>query len=163
MSLLILFGGGGVPPELQFVDVDVLSRRLILLKLQDEVVVNADYFDINNYTISVVEGTGPVEIVRILPFKDGSRVTRDIIIETQPMTYGVTYSISINAVYNRTGVALIANDIKIDSRFTKVDSILRSIPKHYDKRPTSNLAGVMLAIGRQDDLIGGSRDDDYTF
>lgn len=163
MSLLILLDGGGGVVSLELVDVDVLSRRLIRVELQDEVVINDDYFDTSNYAVSVVSGSGPVEITRILPFTDGSKVSRYIIIETQPMTYGTTYSVELVSVTNRAGVSLSATPKKFDARYTKGDSILRSIPKHYDKRPTSNLAGVMLAIGRQDDLIGGSRDDDYTF
>lgn len=166
MSLLILLGEEGDPveiPALSLLDVDVLSRRLIRLELQDEVVINDDYFDTSNYAVNVFSGVGPVEIVRIIPFQNGSKVTREIIIETQPMTYGTTYEVNITSATNRAGQSLSVSGLKFDSRYTKGDSILRSIPKHYDKRSTSNLAWVMLAIGRQDDLIGGSRDDDFTF
>lgn len=162
MSLLILFDGGVVTP-LDLVDVDVLSRRLIRVELQDEVVINDDYFDTSNYAVNVVSGSGEIEITKILPFQDGSTVSRYIIIETQPMTLGTTYSVNIVDAKQRDGTLLSYNAAKFDARFTKGDSILRSMPKHYDKRSVSNIAGVLLAIGRQDDLIGGSRDDDYTF
>lgn len=162
MSLLILFDGGVVTP-LDLVDVDILSRRLIRVELQDEVVINDDYFDTSNYAVNVVSGSGEIEITKILPFQDGSTVSRYIIIETQPMTLGTTYSVNIVDAKQRDGTLLSYNAAKFDARFTKGDSILRSMPKHYDKRSVSNIAGVLLAIGRQDDLIGGSRDDDYTF
>lgn len=166
MSLLILLDSSSsspTPTALDIVDVDVLSRRLIRVELQDEVVINDDYFDTSNYAISVVEGTGEVAITKILPFQDGSKVSRFIIIETQPMTYGTTYSVSITDAVDRSGETLLPASATFDARYSKGDSILRSMPKHYDTRSTSNLAGVLLAIGRQDDLIGGSRDDDYTF
>lgn len=162
MSLLILFDGDGVSP-LDLVGVDLLTRRLIRVELADEVVVNADYFDTSNYDVSVLSGTGEVEVIRILPFRDDSKVTTSIVIETQPLTLGTTYAVSIINARGRNGITLEYSSAKLDARYTKGDSILRSMPKHYDTRSTSNIAGVLLAIGRQDDLIGGSRDDDYTF
>ena len=82
----------------------------------------------------------------------------ELVLITQPMTLGSTYQLTANNLNDRNG-ATISFSGQFIYRDTKVDSALRSIPKHFDKRPTSILFSLMAAIGEQDDIIGGSRSD----
>lgn len=158
MTLLILLGG---EPQLDALvsDIEVYTRRTVRIKFTDEVVVNDAYNDINNYDISIVEGTGPVEVVSVLSTNEST--TLELILVTQPMTAGTTYSLAVTQLFRRGGTTfnLVGSFIYRD---TKTDSALRSIPKHFDKRETSLIATLLTAIGRQDDLLGGSRNDILT-
>lgn len=160
MSLLILFDGGEPGTPINIIDIDVLSTRLVRIEFDDEVVVDDNYNNPNNYSISVVEGSGPVEIDRVLAVNTDTSL--DIILVTQPMTHGTTYKVSATDLSTRTG-DIFALEGDYESRDTKVDSSLRSIPKHFDKRPESLLTSVLIATGRSDDIIGGSRSDDFDY
>lgn len=155
MSLLLLFdtkGDVSVPVS----DINVFTRRTIRVEFTDEVVVDSRYYDVSNYTLSVVDGEGPVEVVSVLPTNESA--TLELILVTQPMTVGTTYSLVIDELANREGATFGVTGAFI-YRDTKSDSALRSIPKHIDKRPTSLVATLLTAIGVQDDIIGGSRSD----
>lgn len=162
MSLLILFDGAPGPPvsPINVTDINIISKRLVRITFDDEVVVDDSYNDPTNYAISVVNGSGPVEIVGVLPTNQNASL--DVILITQPMTETTKYAISFTQLFSRSGVSfsLIGNFI---ARETKTDSILRSIPQHYDKRPISNLSAILTAISISDDLIGGSRKDNIDF
>lgn len=162
MTLLILFDGQQGPPvaAINVVDITVYSKRLVRILFDDEVIVNDTYNDPTNYSIGVVEGTGPVEVVGVLPTNLSASL--EVILITQPMTSGTTYQVSVTSLSTRNGIdfSVLGNYI---SRDTKTDSALRSIPKHFDRRPTSLLSSLITAIGINDDIIGGSRSDDISF
>lgn len=161
MSLLILFdSSGGGPPTAQInvEDINICSKRLVRILFDDEVIVNDNYNDPTNYTINVVEGTGPVEVVGVLPVNTSTSL--DIILITQPMTAGTEYQIVTGDLQTRSNLDFQVQGNYI-ARVTKTDSLLRSIPQHYDKRVTSNLHAFLMAFGKSDDIIGGSRDDDF--
>ena len=142
MSLLILFdGGGGGPPgiPINVTDINVLSRRLVHIVFDDEVIVNDAYNDPDNYAISVVEGVGPIEVARVLPINTAASL--DIILVTQPMTLGTTYQVTGGDFQTRNGVDFSIQGNYV-SRDTKIDSALRSIPKHFDKRPESLISSL---------------------
>jgi hypothetical protein len=165
MSLLILFDteGEAPPPILTtvgIVDINVYSKVLVHVEFNDEVIVNDLYNDPSNYSISVVEGEGPVEVVGILHNNKSSSL--DVILITQPMTFGTTYSVAVTELSARDGTPQSFTGSYV-SRNTKTDSLLRSIPKHFDKRPTSLLSALLLAMGISDDIIGGSRNDSITY
>lgn len=155
MTLLILFDGDA-DVSIPVSDINVLTRKTILVQFTDEIVTDSRYYDVDNYSLSVVEGTGPVEVVSVLPTND--KATLELILVTQPMTAGTTYSLTIDEFANREGTTfgMTGNFIYRD---TKSDSGLRSVPKHFDKRPTSIIAAVITAISINDDIIGGSRSD----
>ena len=74
--------------------------------------------------------------------------------------YTVTVSTSIN---NPSGgnIDSTANTAQFRGRDTKIDSILVSRPSMYDTSVGTTLRSLLDAIGREDDLIGGSRDDSF--
>lgn len=155
MSLLLLFDSdsdGFIPAT----DINVYTRRTVHVQFTDEVVTDSAYYDPNNYTISLVAGEGPVEVLSVLPTNETT--TLGLIIVTQPMTNGSTYNLSITNITNREGTnSSLSGDFIY--RDTKSDSALRSVPKHFDRRATSIVATLVTAISIADDVIGGSRDD----
>lgn len=155
MSLLLLFDGGD-GSEVPVSDLDVLTRKAIQVTFTDEIVTNDNYYNVDNYSIALIDGSGPVEIKGVLPVNGTSSL--ELVLITQPMTLGSTYQLTANNLNDRNG-ATISFSGQFIYRDTKVDSALRSIPKHFDKRPTSILFSLMAAIGEQDDIIGGSRSD----
>lgn len=155
MSLLLLFAKSG-DIDVPVSDIDVYTSRSVRAIFTDEVVTDSRYYDVNNYTLTLIEGSGPVEIVSILPTNETS--TLELVLVTQPMTAGSTYQLAIEELANREGSTFGVFGQYI-YRDTKSDSGLRSIPKHFDKRPTSLIATMTTAIGVSDDLIGGSRND----
>jgi hypothetical protein len=155
MSLLLLFAHSG-SSDVPVSDLDPLTRKTILVTFTDEIVTNDNYHDVSNYTLELVDGPGPVEIVDVLPVNGTS--TLELVLVTQPMTLGTTYQLTANNLNDRNG-ATISFSGQFIYRDTKVDSALRSIPKHFDRRAVSIMHSIMAAIGKQDDLIGGSRSD----
>ena len=158
MSLLILFDKDEeLSTDISIVGVNVLSRRLVQLEFTEEVVTSPSYYNIDNYSLTLTEGTQPVEVLEIMPVNGTTSL--DIIIRTQPMVPLSRFDLSISGLSVRNGLTFsVIGDFF--SRDTKTDSLLRSIPQHYDKRPQSNLYKLLTAIGKVDDKIGGSRSDD---
>jgi hypothetical protein len=154
MTLLILFDGGEA--ALPVSDINVLTKKSIRVQFTDEIVTDSRYYDVNNYSIAVVEGTGPVEVLSVLPTNETASL--ELILVTQPMTHGTTYSLTIDEFVDRSGneFSLVGGFIYRD---TKSDSALRSIPRHFDNRPASIIAAFVTAISINDDIIGGSRSD----
>ena len=155
MSLLLLFDKAG-SSEVPVSDLDVLTRKALRVEFTDEIVTNDNYYDVSNYALELVEGSGPVEIVSVLPVNGTSSL--ELVLITQPMTLGTTYQLTANNLNDRNGSTISFSGQFIYSD-TKVDSTLRSIPKHFDKRATSIVHSLLAAIGKQDDIIGGSRSD----
>lgn len=161
MSLIVLFdSSGGVPiPTISASDINILSKTLVSLTLVEQVVVNDAYYDPANYVLTGPDGPGPA-VVSILRQNNSS--TYEIILVTNTLPEGVTYTLSFSGLSLRSGVEPIGSG-DFETRSTKLDSILRSIPNHYDTRSSSNLHALLAAIGASDDLIGGSRSDSITF
>lgn len=159
MSLLILFDADGATSiaAINVVDINVLTKRLVRIEFDDEVVVNDNYNDVNNYSINVVSGSGDVRVVGVLPINTDTSL--DLILITDPMTPDTRYEVSIDSLQTRDGLDFSVLGEYV-ARVTKGDSILRSIPQHYDRRSTSNLHKILMAMSSEDDLIGGSRSED---
>ena len=140
-------------------DITVLSKTLMRTILSEAVVVDAAYLDPSNYSLTTTTGAGP-DIVGVLPHDDTASLS--IVLVTNAMIEGTTYTLSFSGLSLRTGLELsIVGDFI--ARPTKLDSLLRSIPNHYDTRSGSNLHVFLTAVGISDDLIGGSLNDSITF
>lgn len=111
------------------------------------------------------------EAYLIMPVTDGQSVTvtgvqtgseiapRKIYLIVTRFTNGKLYRISFQNLYGLTGAVLTPTDCKFIGRTTKQDSMIRSRPQMLDMTPDATLRKVLQAIGRQDDLLGGSRND----
>lgn len=157
MSLLILFDSGGI----RITGLEVLSRKLVRVSFLDEMVINEKYYDPSTYTLQLVEGSGESIVKRVLTYQDESQTALEAILETQNLNDGNTYRLFVEGLTSRAGKEYEdrdGNEFKVYR--TKLDSILRSIPSHYDTRPGSNLGGLLTAIALSDNTIGGGRKDD---
>jgi hypothetical protein len=92
----------------------------------------------------------------------GNEVSTTVVylVVTEP-TVGKTYSIVFRSLYSITGEVVDPILCKFIARPTKQDAVIRTRPGFYDMTPESTLRKVMSAIARQDDLIGGSRNDQF--
>jgi hypothetical protein len=111
------------------------------------------------YLVSPIDGGIPVTVLAVQTGSEVGPVVIYIVI-TEP-TIGKTYTITFQSLYNITGQIVDPIVCKFIARPTKQDAIIRSRPDLYDMTPDSLLRKVMSAIGRQDDLIGGSRNDQF--
>jgi hypothetical protein len=171
MSLIVLFDsdgvGGGTIPTISILDINVYANNLVRILFDDEFVTDVGYNDPTNYTISVASGTGPVEVLSVLPTNKNAAL--EVVLVTQPMTAGTVYTLDVGLLTSRaynsgtgTGYTYSFSGL-FEARYTKLDSSLRSIPKHFDKRPESILHTLLTATSISDDLIGGSRSDSITY
>lgn len=161
MSLLILFGGSNV----RIADVEVLAKDLIRIKFFDEMVVDDDYYNPETYTLVLEEGSGPSRVVEVLELKDDSKTALDVLLRVQNLTDGSRYRVFVGGdegALTTRGGASYADKVggAMQVYHTKLDALRRSVPKHYDTRPGSNLGGVLTAISLIDNEIGGGRRDD---
>lgn len=112
------------------------------------------------YTVTALDGGGPVTVLEVQAGDENNTTTVWIVV-TMPQI-GKTYEISFESLYAVTGSVITPNVCKFIGRATKQDSLINSRPKRYDMRPDAVYRKLINAIGREDDLIGGSRSDYFT-
>lgn len=159
------YGTGIVYGHLEFVvsSIDVLAKDLIRMNFSEDIIVNNAYKARASY--SVFESADPTKALAIREVqepKDGTLTTRESILHIDGHKDGVLYSVQVvGNVTGRLGGVIDPDGTtgQFFSRRTKMDTALAVIPKHYSKRPGSEIRGVLQAIANQDDIIGGSRSD----
>lgn len=141
-------------------NVDVVSSRIIGIRTSTDVIVNSGYYDLNNYSIEPVAGSEPIIIRRVIQTKEST--TKVILLVTDNLTRGNRYNVGVSGLLARGGFTV--NDTgELIVRKTKTDLLFDSIPSHFDKRPESVLSSLLIAMGAQDELIGGSRKDSIVY
>ena len=156
-----VYGSGQVyGTQIELQNIEVLSLKSILLEFTDELVVDDVYKNPESYIIDVVTGAGPVRVKRVLGIN--GTASRTIILVTETMTRGTRYRVTSLGLNGRDGTSGSASGDFI-ARETKQDSTARSCPRHFDPRPESLISSVLAATSREDDLIGGARDDTFEF
>ena len=152
--------GGDVYGSDESISADMLGEDVIVLTLSNTVVVNNSFKDLANYTISIVEGSGqPVAVRRILPPTD-QLTTTQVVIEVDRPTKGTTYKVTVSSLETVDGLDVEGTGVFVGRR-TKLESMLRSLARHWDTRPNSLVRNFLAAISLEDDRIGGSRSDDF--
>lgn len=142
--------------------VDVWAYDYLMLQFNQDILVNSYVTNVNNYTITA---TNPSEAlpVTVIEVHQGNQSTNDqIFLIVSPFTIGQEYTITVSPfIRNPTGHALgeLNNYGKFVGRTTKIDTVITTRPSWYDTRPKSLFRVISNAIGRSDDLIGGSRHD----
>lgn len=139
---------------------DVWAQDLIAVTFQEPLANDIYLQDINAYKVTPLDGGTPVDVVEVQTGNDASATTVWLVV-TAPQI-GKTYQITFQNLYAITGLVITPNPCNFIGRTTKEDAIINSRPQMYDMRPNSNIRKLLQAIGRQDDLIGGSRSDYFT-
>lgn len=160
--------GGGQPSvagNVQIGTVRFITPTYIRLALNTQVIVNASYKNAANYAANVNNATvipgNPVNIVRVIPPAQDVLVADYVYLETTPFTDGAVYNITFLSLDTLDGVsASLGFSRAVQARVTKTMLMLKSLPSHFDKRVDSLLHALVSAISIQDDIIGGSRNDE---
>ncbi len=157
-----VYGSGGFA----ILKIEVLARDLIRIITDAEVVVNSEYLNKANYSVFRTDDPASVlNVRRVLALQDDSKVTTEISLRIDRHTPGVLYDVLVasGSVKGRDGIAIDTGSIgRFISRETKADTIIASVPRHFDFTPGSNVRGVLQAIANADDVIGGSQSDTLT-
>lgn len=140
---------------------DVMARDLLLLTFSVPMANNAALKAKSNYTIS------PLDTTQIAPqvldvLTGNTRNPQQIFLVVDSFVVGQTYSIVVNSALRAVDNTQLDTDgylAQFAGRRTKIDNIVGSRPQMYDTRPRSLLRTLLNAIGREDDIIGGSRND----
>jgi len=110
-----------------------------------------------NYTIEFYDTPGSTDVaVRRILTGTRNNYTTTVYIVTSEHTKGRRYRLSIEGITNTSGEELSLVMTGTGAR-TKTDDLFSNIPEHFDKRQESRISAILSAIGKQDDLIGGTR------
>ena len=137
--------------------VEVLSENTIHVVFEEEVVVDSTFRDLSRYDVSVVSGSGDVA-VRMVLVPTRARATDQVVLVLDKLTGGTHYRVTVSGLNGRSG-SLVGGTSDFVGRRTKGGDMLRSMPSLYNKQPGSIINAILVAVGREDDLIGGGRDD----
>ncbi len=157
-------GGGGASQEeatpISLSSVEILSLDSILLSFNKAVVNDSTLQSVNSYTIVPVS-SGIAVTIRSISTGNSEFVTQVVMYVTPP-TRKEEYSVDV--VGDIRGVDASELDpsrspVVFEARSTKMDSVLSRITEPYATEPGSNLRSIFHAITREDDKIGGSRED----
>lgn len=143
---------------------DVWARDLLEVNFSHSMKNNTDLSTASNYTVTP-DTSG--QAVSVLSVQVGKNVvsTSKVYLEVTPLSQGDFYTVTVSPTIVTTDNIRIESDFstaQLKGRRTKIDSMVLSRPKMYDTRVTSLIRKILNAIGREDDLIGGSRDDTIT-
>ena len=146
----------------EVVAAEVLSQGLIQLEFTEGMKANSILRDPTNYTV-VPNSTGlAVTVKSVLGVPATAVGTTVLLLETTDFTIGATYTVTAADTLIALDGGLIdagTRSAEFIGRLTKIDNIKDSRPELYNIDPKSIIRNVINAIGREDDLIGGSRDD----
>ena len=163
MTLILLLDEESIVAEAGIgVDIDPIAQDVVKIILEDEIVVDSAYLDPANYSIQPVTPGDIVPRVRAV-IAPNAKVTTTILLHIDKPTEGGEYYLEADNLHDRNGNTIAveqADLVTFVARFTKTDSMLRSLPDHFDPRPAESLIrNLLTAITMSDDLIGGSKDE----
>lgn len=113
-----------------------------------------------SYSIEPLDGGVPVSVLRVQTGNENN--TPHVWLVTTPPEIGKVYKVTFANLFTVDGTVVSPGACKFIGRSTKEDSIINGRPQMFDMRPQSIYRQLLLAIGREDDLIGGSRNDFFT-
>lgn len=156
------FGSGGaviVPPGTPgpLFSIQVVTKTQVLLTFVNTYVQDSPLFEESNY---IITSDGPASTnIKVVSVEAGNdrAATNSVLLTVQTMVSGVLYTITTQNMLDTEGIAVDPlSSIEWPLRVTKVQNALSKLPKHFDLQPGSTLRGIMTAIARVDDEIGGN-------
>jgi hypothetical protein len=139
---------------------DVWAQDLLAISFSANV-RNDEYINfVGNYEVVPLDGGDPVDVIAVQP--GNYDYTNEVFIVVTPFNVGKKYRVVVSGAYYLDGSVLPLSWAEFVGRLTKEDNIIRSRPSLYDMSPESTMRKILQAIGRSDDLIGGSRSDRIT-
>ncbi len=141
--------------------VDPLSDDTVLMTFDTEIVVNAAARDLDAYDIVIVTGAGEAVSVREVLLPQDSLTTTEVVLVVDKPTHGTHYRVTATGLSGRDG-SPVGGVSDFIGRRTKAEDMIRTMPSHYNTRADSVMRAMLTAIGIQDEIIGGSRDDTFS-
>lgn len=138
-----------------FDDIDTPARDLIQVVTFVEFVVDGQYLNTLNYTVTNIN-TGKELGVRQVNKPRHHVTTTKIQLVVDKHIAGQEYNITLSNLIQRDGTVLTPVTGSFFARDSKADSMLSSIPNHFNSDPkTSIMRHVLQALSESDDRIGG--------
>lgn len=140
--------------------IEVLTKDCLRVIFTEKIQVNTNFLSVENWSIVPFEDGRSVSVKRIFVGPGEEDITENLVEITEPSIDKI-YQLSVDELITSSGnfIEFPNNTGFFKHRVTKTDSLLRTIPKLYDKKFDSNLRFLFHAIGREDDLIGGNLDE----
>lgn len=100
--------------------------------------------------------------VSVLSVRSGTAATASsVFLVITPPTMGTSYRVILqNGITSADGASIVPGAYgDFHTRLTKIDSLLSTRPIAYDLRPSAVIRNLINALGREDDRIGGSQNE----
>lgn len=152
--LVFPLGGGGFIST----SADVWAKDLIQITFVEPMRVDALLRAVSAYSVVASEGDDPV-VLDVFVGQDAAAQTVWLVVDST--ISGVQYEVQFQNLYAVTGLGVTPSACEFIGRETKIDLIVDARPALYDTRPRARYRWLLNAIGREDDLIGGSRHDRF--
>lgn len=138
---------------------DVLAHDLVEVVFNGLMKNDSVLQGIDNWAIIGITGdTLTVEEV----FTGSDVGVRRVYLVISPFSIGEQYTVTASTSMRQTNgnnLSSTGNTVTFIGRRTKVDSLVGTRPPLYNLSPKSTVRQILNAIGREDDLIGGSKDE----
>lgn len=148
---------------MQLTEVEVLAQDTLRITFSESMLNDSILSDTASYTVSPVSTGVTTAVVDVL--SGNNDTTTEIVLVVAKPTLDAEYTVTVN------GVVLSVADNTMDPSFatkefearrTKMDSVLQNLTPVYTRSHRAILRNLFQAIAREDDLIGGNRDDFLT-
>jgi hypothetical protein len=135
--------------------VDIISKTLLKAVFSVNVKNNYLLTLIDNYVIN-----NGLEVLQVLPTIGPS--VDHVLLRTNEPILGTNYTLTVENFTTTEGISISLGNNSQDftSRETKLDSMKSQLSSMYNMEEDSTLYNILAAISIEDDLIGGSRNDD---
>ena len=140
---------------------DVHASNELLVVFTAPVKNDAALQNAANFTVVPEFGGQAVTVRRVFT---GNEISTEVIyLEVSNFSVGEQYIVTATNLVGVDGVGinLSANTARFIGRRTKVDNILASLPKVFDKRISSTIRTILAAISREDSLISDRVNVDF--
>lgn len=147
--------------------VQYILDDLICLVLESPIRVDSSYYlNPANYVVQAHSGSPipPVQVVvlQVLAPEDESLLTKKVYLHTTSHANGAEYEANFVQFLDATGaVVLPGANCPYQARISKTGQMLKSLPSHFDRRVSSLIRNLITAVSSEDDIIGGSRSDEF--
>jgi hypothetical protein len=148
---------GYVPVFVNNIVVKSILRDLINVTFTNEVTTNTDLTNAANYTVvDAATETISLQVIAVNGFDPEDGTVTSINLQLfPPPELDTEYKLTIVNLKNSNGATYEPMTDKFIGQLTKANSLQKTLSKMYSKDLGSNITNILLAIGIEDDKIGG--------
>lgn len=150
-----------VPAEIVAVQaVEILSKTTLLLTFNRDMRNDEELSNPDNYVLTLISGSLESTITSVLT--GNSEFTNQVILNITPPNLKSLFSLDVTGnIQSEEGGIIdpLREPVQFETRSTKMDSVLSHLTQVYTTIPGSNIRTLLHAITREDDKIGGNRED----